>query len=318
MAATLSALEAAIIVELPRQRIFGWSVLIICFAVAGALLLARPVARQWWRLREAWPTSPLGRFWATTPFGRRQVRRRFRQELAAALENLATGTERALERYAHAATVDETLEARRAALEAQRADLTRRAGVAQEPSDDPDLLAALWALPPSYESLVRDAERLAAGVASARRNAESAALRAAELVRRVEKSFEPKPGATVGDPIAYRQLADLRATLGALDGRRAALGHAPATAALRTARDSLAGEYALLETALLDLWRSAFPKAHAGYVKQKRRSGSRPSEASSAGYVTASSASSSSDSSNSSDSSGDYGSSSSSSDGGSW
>ena len=118
VAATLGALEDAIIVELPRQRIFGWSVLIICFAVAGALLLARPVARQWWRLREALPTSPLGRFWATTPFGRRQVRRRFRQELAAALEHLATGTERALERYAHAAIVDETLEARRAALEA--------------------------------------------------------------------------------------------------------------------------------------------------------------------------------------------------------
>jgi hypothetical protein len=321
VAATLAALEAEIASALPRQRLIGWALLAIFFGVPGVLLLAGPVGRLWWRLRSAWPASLPGRLWAMTPIGRRQVRQRYRQELTEAREALARSAERALERYTRAAIADVALENRRAALEAQRADLTSRAAAAHEPSDDPDLLTALRALPQSYEPLALDAERLAAGVAYARRGVAAAAAQAAELLRRVGKSFEPKPGATVGDPAAYRRLADLCTTLDALDGRRAALGQVPADAVLGTQLNALAGEYASLETALLERWASAFPKAHAGYLRQKRREAA--SQARQSGWHTtdvssAAQLSSNAGSSSSSDYQPDYGSSSSSSDGGSW
>ncbi|WP_129673249.1 hypothetical protein [Candidatus Chloroploca sp. Khr17] len=324
VAATLAALEAEIARTLPRQRLIGWAVLAIGFAVPVVLLLAGPVERLWRRMQRAWPTSPPGRLWATTPIGRRQMRWRYRQELTMVREVLATSAERALERYAHVAIADEALERRRAALEAQRADLTSRASAAHAPSDDPALLTALRALPQSYELLVRDAQRLAADRASAHRRSAAVAAQAAELVRRVGKSFAPKPGAMVGDPVAYRQFTDLSATLDALDQRRAALGQALTDTALGTQLNILIDGYASLETALLALWASAFPKAHAGYLRQKQRAAASQarqnsgytSDASSAGYLASSAGSSSS-----SDYQTDYGSStssSSSSDGGSW
>lgn len=322
--ATLSALESEIASTLPRQRLIGWVVLTISFGVPVVLLLSWPARYLWRRLRRAWPASLPGRIWAMTPIGRRQVRRRYHQELAAALEALARSAEHALERYDRTAIAEEALETRRAALEAQRADLANRVGAAHDPSGDPDLLTALRSLPRSYEPLVLDAERLAASVASARRGVGFAATPAAELLRRVGKSFEPKSGATEGDPALYRRFADLRTALGTLDGRRAALGQALANAALGAQLNALAGEYAHLEAALLELWASAFPKAHASYLKQKRRaaagqlqqSGWQASDSSSASHPSASAGSSSS-----SDYQSDYGSSSSSSsssDGGSW
>lgn len=321
--ATLAALEAEIAAGQRLERTLGLTVLAVVGGLIGVLLLARPFENLWWRLQAGWPTSAPGRLWAKTPLGRRQASRRFRRDLAAARQRLDQEARRVLEEYARVAIADEALEARRAALVALQADLARRAELAQHPSDDPDLLTAIRAAQRDYTQLTRDAGRLASSVGLNRSDLAAAAKRVGELARRVIGSFEPKNGATIGDPAAQRQLSELRAALAVLDGRRAALEQAPAATELQAQMHELRGEYHQLEQALLVLWKAAFPRAHAGYLNQQRReaakqrhSGSSSSDGASAGYAAASAGSSSS-----SDYQPDYSSSSSSSsssDGGPW